>query len=169
MTPLLSPGMPWTSMTSLSLKYSLHEALRYGPSQKRFQSWVVTVTLSMTSVFMHLSKLWFWRERFPSRQILKNDKEPNCQEQYREHHLGQVPTVQWVKTHLESFCWNFFYNANGAARRQGLKYSRMGDNILNYFCSYNGEIDNYNEQSIINTENSFIQMYWVIAVPALHS
>lgn len=75
MAPLVRPGMPWISVTLLRLKYSLQLALSSGPLQKRAQSLVVTVTLSIISVFMHLSKPWFCRVRLPNKQTLEGTKE----------------------------------------------------------------------------------------------
>lgn len=70
MTPLVSPGMPCILVTLLLLKYSLQVALNSDPSQNSFQSLVVTVTFSISSVFRHRSKLWFCRVRFPNMQTL---------------------------------------------------------------------------------------------------
>lgn len=76
MAPLVRPGMPWISVTLLRVKYSLQLALSSGPWQNRDQSFVVTVTLSIISVFMHLSKPWFCRVRLPNKQTLERTKEP---------------------------------------------------------------------------------------------
>lgn len=59
MTPLVSPGMPCTTVTWLLSKYWSQVALSSADSQKSFHSAVVTVTLSTTSVFRQLSNLWF--------------------------------------------------------------------------------------------------------------
>lgn len=59
MTPLVSPGMPCTTVTLLLSKYSLQVALSSADSQKTLHSAVVTVTLSTTSIFRQLSNLWF--------------------------------------------------------------------------------------------------------------
>lgn len=75
MAPLVRPGMPWISVTLLRLKYSLQLALSSFPLQKSIQSFVVTVTLSIISVFMHLSKPWFCRVRLPNKQTLERTKE----------------------------------------------------------------------------------------------
>lgn len=73
MTPLVRPGIPGTSVTLFLMKYSSHVALRWGLSQKSLHRFVGTVTLSMMSVFKHLSKSWFFSVRFPSKQTLKRD------------------------------------------------------------------------------------------------
>lgn len=70
MTPLVRPGMPCMLVTSLLRKYSSQVELYSSPLQNRCHSLVGTVTLSIVSIFRQLSKLWFWRVRFPSKQTL---------------------------------------------------------------------------------------------------
>lgn len=67
MTSPRTPGVAWISVRLFKAKYSSQVALRYGLSQKRFQS--------STSVFAHFSNISFFRVRFPNRQTLEEKNE----------------------------------------------------------------------------------------------
>lgn len=73
--PLVTPGMPWISVTLLSVKYLSQVALRRDESQNMLQSWVVTVPLAVSMVLEQTSNVFHTRVRFPRIQTLKTRKE----------------------------------------------------------------------------------------------
>lgn len=73
--PLVTPGMPWISVTLLSIKYLSQVALRRDESQNMLQSWVVTVPLAVSMVLEQTSNVFHTRVRFPRRHTLETRKE----------------------------------------------------------------------------------------------
>lgn len=73
--PLVTPGMPWISVTLLSIKYLSQVALRRDESQNMRQSCVVTVPLAVSMVLAQTSKDFQTRVRFPRIQTLETPKE----------------------------------------------------------------------------------------------
>lgn len=63
--------MPWIWDTLLAVKYLSQVALRWGESQNRRHSWVVTVPLAVSRVLAHTSKFFHTRVRFPRRHTLE--------------------------------------------------------------------------------------------------
>lgn len=78
--PLVTPGMPWTWLTLLAVKYLSQVALRKGESQNMRHSWVVTVPLAVSMVLAHTSKVFHTNVRFPKTHTLWRRKAQNvCQ------------------------------------------------------------------------------------------
>lgn len=73
--PLVTPGMPWATVTLFSVKYLSQVALRKGESQNMRHSWVVTVPLADSMVLAHTSKVFHTKVRFPKRHTLERRKE----------------------------------------------------------------------------------------------
>lgn len=83
--PLVTPGMPWISVTLLATKYLSQVALRRGESQNMRHSWVVTVPLAVSMVLAHTSNAFHTKVRLPKmhaldkkkkKKILKSDRIP---------------------------------------------------------------------------------------------
>lgn len=72
--PLVTPGMPWTSVTLLAVKYLSQVALRKGESQNMRHSWVVTVPLAVSTVLAQTSNVFHTKVRFPRMHALKKGK-----------------------------------------------------------------------------------------------
>lgn len=72
--PLVTPGMPWISVTLLAAKYLSQVALRRGESQNMRHSWVVTVPLAVSVVLAHTSNAFHTKVRLPKMHALDKKK-----------------------------------------------------------------------------------------------
>lgn len=72
--PLVTPGMPWISVTLLSMKYLSQVALRRGESQNMRHSWVVTVPFADSMVLAHTSNVFHIRVRLPKMHTLYRER-----------------------------------------------------------------------------------------------
>ena len=72
--PLVTPGMPWISVTLLAAKYLSQVALRSAESQNMRHSWVVTVPLAVSTVLAQTSNVFHTKVRLPKMHTLQIKK-----------------------------------------------------------------------------------------------
>lgn len=97
--PLVTPGMPWISVTLLAAKYLSQVALRSVESQNMRHSWVVTVPLAVSTVLAHTSNVFHTKVRLPNMHTLEITKSTKCQ---RRCSVWPISVCVW--------CSDFFSN-----------------------------------------------------------